>query len=104
MKIRHNGIPSREQSDSGSGSTATGRAIRGSAILALTILLIAAIGCGTRKEQSSPDYCARLKQCFEECNRRYPPQHGSNEIEVCLNSCIQDHGNPENCSDLNETP
>ncbi|MBI40074.1 MAG: hypothetical protein CMF59_10770 [Leptospiraceae bacterium] len=70
----------------------------------LSLLLFLASGCSTAKEPAGPQYCGDLNQCFEECNRRYPPQHGSNEIEVCLNTCIQTHGNPEKCPELNRTP
>lgn len=65
-------------------------------------LSLTGIACKSEKKSSqNPDiYCKQLKECFDECNRRYPPEHGSNEIEICLNGCIRDSGDPENCPEL----
>lgn len=65
-------------------------------------IALTGITCKSEKKSSrNPEvYCKELKECFDQCNRRYPPEHGSNEIDLCLNRCIQDLGDPENCPEL----
>lgn len=78
--------------------------LRASLLAFLAALLFASVllTCNTGKEAGAPEYCDSLEKCFDECNHRYPPQHGSNEIEICLNSCIQDHGNPDACPSIRD--
>lgn len=64
------------------------------------LLVLSVSACKSEEPAKGASHCPELKVCFDECNQRFPPQHGSNEIEVCLNNCIQTHGNPEACPEL----
>ncbi|MBU45020.1 MAG: hypothetical protein CMN76_17545 [Spirochaetaceae bacterium] len=76
-------------------------------LVSVLLFLALASVCSVKNEKTNgagsgegPDYCPALGECFDDCNTRYPPQHGSNEIEVCLYQCIQKHGTPEPCGNL----